>query len=275
VAFAYEYDKTFMSLLQEVYASGNDAVTLNNSSPYTTNSVLCLRATSIMTVETVQNVSCKQPLRVLFDSACDVTLWNRRALPKGVQPEGGGAVRSTSIHGTKWMDQSVLCTELCFPELSATSKVEGPVRATIFDNPESSYDVIIGMDLLQALGIDVLNSTKTIQWGEHSIPFKPANYFSQSFSAESFYCQAEDDLFEAKAERPANATGYKSKVILHSKYEKQSPYDVAMQQKHLSFAQRQQLATVFSKYEKLFSGKLDKYPYKKVHFHRQCGCLHR
>ena len=35
VAYAYEYDKTFMSLLHEVFASGNDAVTLNNSSPYT------------------------------------------------------------------------------------------------------------------------------------------------------------------------------------------------------------------------------------------------
>ena len=116
VAYAYEYDETFMSLLQEVFASGNDAVTLNNSSPYTTNSVLFLHATSIMTVKTVQNVSCKQPLRVLFDSGTDVTLWNRRALPKGVQPEGRGAMRSTSIHGTKWMDQSVLCTELCFPK---------------------------------------------------------------------------------------------------------------------------------------------------------------
>ena len=96
--------------------------------------------------------------------------------------------------------------------------MEGPVRATIFDNTDSSYDVVINMDLLQALGINVLNSIKTIQWGEHSIPFKPANYFNQSFSTESFYCQAEDDLFdcfsssldETEAERSANAVGYKS-----------------------------------------------------------------
>ena len=84
----------------------------------------------------------------MFDSGSDITLWNRRALPTGVQPIGKGGMRSTSIYDTKWMEQSVLFTDLCFPVFSVTSKVEGPMRAVIFDNPDSSYDVVIGMDLL-------------------------------------------------------------------------------------------------------------------------------
>ena len=36
-----------------------------------------------------------------------------------------------------------------------------------------SYDMIIGQDLMQELGIDVLNSTKTIKWDDQEINQRP------------------------------------------------------------------------------------------------------
>ena len=57
----------------------------------------------------------------------------------------------------------------------------------------------------------------------------------------------------------------KSKTILHAKYEKVNTDEVARQQKHLAAKQQDDLKALLSKYTKLFSGKLGKYPHRKVH----------
>jgi hypothetical protein len=44
-------------------------------------------------------------------------------------------------------------------------------------NIEPSYDFIIGMDLMQRLGIDIHNLSKTIVWGDLQVLFKPQDYF--------------------------------------------------------------------------------------------------
>jgi hypothetical protein len=48
------------------------------------------------------------------------------------------------------------------------------------DNVESTYDLIIGMDLMQTLGIDIHNSSKTVVWDQLQILFKPHDYFSSN-----------------------------------------------------------------------------------------------
>ena len=35
------------------------------------------------------------------------------------------------------------------------------------------YGIILGRDLLERVGIDILFSTKTIEWGQYSTPIKP------------------------------------------------------------------------------------------------------
>ena len=63
----------------------------------------------------------------------------------------------------------------------------------------------------------------------------------------------------------AEVAGYKSKTILLSQYDTVNTTSVAMQQLHLTPAQRQDLAVLFAKYTKLFSGKLGRYPHRTVH----------
>ena len=38
-----------------------------------------------------------------------------------------------------------------------------------------SYDIIIGTDLMQEIGIDLLNSSKTIKWDEQEINMRSHN----------------------------------------------------------------------------------------------------
>ena len=114
------------------------------------------------------------------------------------------------------------------------------------------------MDVMQPLGFNIDCSTLTINWNEHTIPFRPANYFDdkQLFLSVSALLDDEDLL---------DSTGYRTKSILSSKYKEVDVDNVASQQKHLSQRQQQDLAAVLKQHTKLFSGKLGLYKKRKVH----------
>lgn len=260
----FVFDESFMSLSEEIYSHGDSEIKLVGNTLDVTKS-LRLRSVGIVTFRHVQGVKLDKPLVALLDSGSDTTMFNFKALPKGVAPKTVKGTATNSVHGTKKMNQMVALDGMRLPELSPTLSVSGKIAATMFNNPNSAYDVILGMDVLQALGIDIHNSTKTVSWRGNVMPFKPADYFRDR-QLSSFYFESSDDpLDDPLEERMAQAAGYKSKVILHSKYDKVDPHEVARQQTHLSQDQRDDLARLFGKYEKLFSGKLGKYPHKKVH----------
>lgn len=104
---------------------------------------------------------------------------------------------------------------------------------------------------------------KTIEWNDVLIPFQPTSYFQtlQQQTMESLTTKLDSPLEEEEAQR----LGYKSICILHSKYEKVNVDQATAQQKHLTRPQRQQLASLLSKYTNLFSGKLGKHPHQKLH----------
>lgn len=186
---------------------------------------LNVRATSIAIVQTIQRTKADTLLKVLFDTGSDKTMFKRSALPSGITPSMG---RKRKIAGVR----AVILENLTLPEFSSTQKVTGPIRAIIMDNDDTPHDLIIGMDLLQALGIDIHGSTWTIIWNSNRIPFKPIDYFNHSLfhtllhdAMEGCYEDPEDDLFKV---------GYHSKNIRGSWYEKIDPHDVALQQKHLT-----------------------------------------
>ena len=74
---------------------------------------------------------------------------------------------------TKWETQngsfitnSKAKIEFLIPELNDQRLVKTTVHDT---NQPMSYDIIIGTDLMQEIGIDLLNSSKTIKWDEQEI----------------------------------------------------------------------------------------------------------
>jgi hypothetical protein len=43
-------------------------------------------------------------------------------------------------------------------------------------NMDAQYDLIIGMDVLQVIGLDLHNLSKTIVWNGNHVPFKSHDY---------------------------------------------------------------------------------------------------
>jgi hypothetical protein len=123
---------------------------------------LQLRATSHAIACTMQNTCVDCLLRVLFDSGADKAMMKRSVLPPGVNPSLGQKRRVTGVTTSALLDKEVLIEDMILPEFSATTRISGPIHAIIMDNVESSYDFIIGMDLMQTLGIGIHNLSKTI-----------------------------------------------------------------------------------------------------------------
>jgi hypothetical protein len=167
------------------------------------------------------------------------------------------------------MDCEILINNMTLPEFSSTQRVPGPIRVIIMDNNESSYDLIIGMDLMQTLGIDIHNRRKTVVWNTLRVLFKTHDYFTSG----NFQAHLLDAM--AGSKDPIENTGYKSKTIKRSLYEAHDLHTVAEQQKHLTPSQRQDLTDLLSRYPKLFSGKLGKYPHRLVHLELKPDTVNR
>ena len=238
IACACAFDESFISFSNELYEAGVDGVSLNPIVDELQS--LRLRAISIMNIAKVQKTPTHAPFRVLFDTGADLTMFNRNALPKGARPANGKDHNVSGIHGMQLMNQEVMLEDIVFPEFSATQKVPGPIRAIVFQNDHSNYDVILGMDVLQPLGFKIDCDTNTIQWNDNIVPFRPSDYFDKIVFTSTLFDDEMDDLVD-DTNAPAIA-GYKSKTILPSHYEEVDTDKIARQQVHLSPAQQFDLA---------------------------------
>ena len=165
----------------------------------------------------------------------------------------------TGVHGTAPFSEKVYLEDMTLLEFSPTRKISGPLKVTVFDNPDSTYDIIMGMDLLQLLHIDVKSSTKTVEWGGLVIPFRPRHYLTTPLMHDSLTAFMEDeDCYYG------DATGYHSRDILPSEYEEFSPWDVASRQTHLTKSQKDELARLLAEFPQLFSNKLMSLNYRSL-----------
>ena len=174
-----EYHCHFMKVDSYCYKNGEDmfdmpsVVNVNDEL-----SSLKLRPTGVMVIDRIQKQKSKRPLKVLFDPGSDITFVHRRCLPNGAVPSKlerpiaiGTVAPDRAMHENKVTIQGIR-----FPEFTSTSRIDMPATAVVMD-ADSTYDVILGLDILIPLGIDVSCSTKTVTWNNMSVPFRPANYF--------------------------------------------------------------------------------------------------
>ena len=121
-----------------------------------------LVATSIMVVQTIHNHESGKLLRVLFDTGGDRTMINRSALPRGVNPMVlDKRARMTTLAGTYESGGEVMLKGLRLPEFDKSRNIEEQ-RALVFDAP-CRYDVILGNDFINRVGIDIKGSNTTVE----------------------------------------------------------------------------------------------------------------
>jgi hypothetical protein len=103
-------------------------------------------------------------LGVLFDSGADKTMMKRSALPLGMNPLLGQKRCVTGVTSSALLDKEVLIEDTIHPEFSSTTHISEPILAIIMDNSESSYDLIISIDLVQTLLRQIrMDARQTVQ----------------------------------------------------------------------------------------------------------------
>jgi RNase H-like domain found in reverse transcriptase/Reverse transcriptase (RNA-dependent DNA polymerase) len=143
---------------------------------------------------------------------------------------------------------------LMFPELHPSMRITKPVRCLVVDTI-SNYDVIVGRDIMSAVGIDILGSTNEIRWRDYSIPFRAKDRLSDTYNlcVHTMNAYLQDDIVP--------------KSIESAQYQAHDTDKIAAQQLHLTPTQRAELAALLRKFPTLFDGKLRCYPSHKIHLH--------
>lgn len=217
---------------------------------------LRLKPIGILIAESVQGVKSKQPLKVLFDTGSDITLFHRSALPPMVTGTPSKQAVNTAM-GKGQLTEEVIVHTLTFPEFSPTRRVDAGFKAFIFDAP-SPYDIILGVDVMQKLGIDPKPSSCTIQWGNLIVPWKPLAYLSTSTSTEATTSETNCFVLSDHDDEDFETSFFigQTTKILEAKYEAIDLDQVVASQRHLNSQQQRELHQILNQYGDLFNGNL-------------------
>jgi hypothetical protein len=130
-------------------------------------------------VGSIQQTKVNILLKVLFDSRSDKTIFKRSSLPQGIEPSTVKKRKVSGVNTSSVTNQDVLLTDITLPEFLSSQRVPGPIRAIVI-NMDAQYDLIIGMDVMQVIGLDLHNLSKTFVWNGNHVPFKSHDYFDDA-----------------------------------------------------------------------------------------------
>ncbi len=114
----------------------------------------------------------------------------------------------------------------------------------------SQYDMILGQDLLETLGIIINFNDHTMTWDEATIPMKEYSSIPMLHAADTTYC---DKIFTTDIEHEVTT---QMTQILDAKYEKADLAKVVADSGHLTTNEQSKLSTVVHRNEKIFDGGL-------------------
>ena len=178
-------------------------------------------------------------LRVLLDSGASGTLVAeehakklrlKKTNAKTVWTMPGGALKTT--YKCK--------AQFTIPELHDNRLIEWNIHVS---KNLGAYDMIIGRDLLEDLGIDLKFSSQTVEWDDSEIPFKESDAVPEI----AYHIREPSAVDEATEHL---------KSILDAKYEAADLEQICKEADYLSTDEQDKLITLLCKYETLFDGTL-------------------
>ena len=126
---------------------------------------------SIMVVDTVGLVKSRKLLKVLFDPGSTKTLIKKSAIPAAATPIPIQEKRKiNTIAGSMCSEELIRLNGLRLPEFDKNRQIEG-IKALIFDS-KCKYDIILGADFLNMIGLDIKYSTGEMEWYGNTLPMQ-------------------------------------------------------------------------------------------------------
>jgi hypothetical protein len=203
---------------------------------------------------------CKYHATALLDTGSTRT-WIQRHLVQEIPTRTTPPTRSSTLCGTLESSEVVDCEETVFPDLSMSKRV-GSFEARVFER-DVRYDMIIGRDLLNQLGIIINYNTKSIHWDDEETPMLSGdelNFLSQGplqlrDALLSKFLYSEENLSDDEFTAEIQAARY-GRVAIN---------DVVSKATHLTLEQQQDLKDLLQEFPKLFSGELGRFTGELVH----------
>jgi hypothetical protein len=106
----------------------------------------------------------------LIDTGCSKTFIKKQYVPNGLSNAKKAMPITWSPNSGKFNTCYEVPLTIVLPEFSSSMEVQW--SCAIDENPNSTYDMILGRDLQSALRMDILFSTGTLVWNEISIPMR-------------------------------------------------------------------------------------------------------
>jgi len=178
-------------------------------------------------------------IKVLLDSGASSSLVNADKVAKLKVKRSTPAQWNTAAGSFSTIARCAL--EFALPELSPSKVVKASVHVT--QQRLGNYDMILGRDLLEELGLQMNFAEHTIRWGDGEIPMKPTDATSET----SFFVNDPSSISD-EAERMSR--------ILDAKYAKADLDEVVNSCTHLSNQEQTALRDLLREFEPLFDGTL-------------------
>ena len=131
--------------------------------------------------------------------------------------------------------------EFTLPELQSSRKIWKSFN--VVNTDVAIYDMIIGRDLMTAIGLDIRRSDQAIQWEDAILPWRNIDATG-------------DEVYLAT---PHGAEIKRLTEILDAKYKKADLRKVVAKATHLSDSEREELYNLLNRFKDLFDGTLGKF----------------
>ena len=197
-------------------------------------------------------------IRTLLDTGTSSTMILRKFVHKNLSTFKHKPVKWKTLGGI-FTTKRKARVEFKLPEFSTTKTITWNAHVDEFSDPKSAqYDMIIGTDLMEAIGIDLSFSSKTLSWDGIEIPMKNRGLVSDRQSAEILYQTAVQSPILQQAES-------RHKKILDADYSKVDIVDYVNKIDHLKDDIKQKLIEVLQSKNKIFEGGLGTLDIKPIH----------
>ena len=155
------------------------------------------------------------------------------------------------------LTDKVTLKQCILPEFSRSYRID-EINAFVHDN-DTSYDLIIGRDVLMQCGFSLDFENQVVKWMEMEVSMKSSRFWNSRQNVELAFVDWEGEQ-DGTDDKDCFITN-----ILPSKYDNVTPEQVAEHQDHLTGQQREELTELLHEFPALFNGQLKHYPQSKVH----------